>query len=118
LRYDIDASAAFGSRVSNVEINARVAGNWSAIDLSATYNVVTNDFIASGRDGYDTFGTVFSAGLFVDTFTEYAQGFIDYIELLTEAGESLSKLPLEEYSTKNYIGRDGCNHTTEVCTGY
>ena len=118
LRYDIDASAAFGSRVSNVEINSRVADSWSAIDLSATYNVVTNDFIASGRDGYETFGTVFSAGLFVDTFTEYAQGFIDYVELLSEAGDSLSKLPLEEYSTKSYIGRDGCNHSTGVCTGY
>lgn len=119
LRYDIDASAPFGSRVSNVEVNVRVAGTWAAIDTATTYTVVTNDFIASGRDGYETFGEVFSAGNFVDTFTEYAQGFIDYVELLEANGESLSKLPLDEYSTQNYIGRDGCNHSTDAsCVSY
>ncbi|MEM8659285.1 MAG: 5'-nucleotidase C-terminal domain-containing protein [Pseudomonadota bacterium] len=112
LRYDVDASAERGSRISNVEVNPRVAGSWNAIDPVAVYTVVTNDFIASGRDGYATFGEIFEQGLFVDTFTEYAQGFIDYVESLTESGSALMKLPLEEYSTQNYIGRDGCNHST------
>lgn len=118
LRYDVDASETFGNRVSNVEVNPRVAGTWQPIDLAATYTVVTNNFIASGQDGYATFGPIFDAGNFVDTFTEYAQGFVDYVEALTDNGQTLQKLPASEYSTKSYIGRDGCNHSTEVCVGF
>lgn len=119
LRYSIDASQAQGTRVSNVEINSRVAGDWGAIDLAATYTVVTNDFIASGRDGYVTFGEVFAAGDFVNTYTEYAQGFINYVESLTESAQQLQKLPVAEYSTQNYIGRDGCDHGTNTdCVDY
>jgi len=118
LRYNIDASKSKGNRVSNVEVNPRVAGSWQSIDKNATYTVVTNDFIASGQDGYDTFGTIFAAGKFVDTYTEYAQGFIDYVELLNSNGDQLEKLPMAEYSTQQYIGTDGCNHTTDTCTGY
>ena len=119
LRYQVDASQSEGSRISNVEINSRLAGSWTAIDPAATYTVVTNDFIASGQDGYDTFGVIFDAGLYVDTFTEYAQGFIDYVETLTAAGGNISKLPLEEYSTQKYIGRDGCDHSAQSdCVGY
>lgn len=116
LRYDVDASATFGSRISNVEINPRVESEWVAIDLAATYTVVTNDYIASGKDGYTTFGQVFYAGLYVDTYTEYAQGFIDFMEELTAA---LEKLPIEEYSTQTYVGTDGCNHSvTADCEGF
>ncbi|WP_016956710.1 NAD nucleotidase [Catenovulum agarivorans] len=119
LRFDVDASATKGSRVSNVEVNSRVAASWTTIDTSATYTVVTNDFIASGQDGYTTFGTVFNAGNYVDTYTEYAQGFIDYVEMLTDNNMTLDKLPADEYSTQKYIGRDGCDHSTATdCTGY
>lgn len=116
IRFDVDASQTEGSRISNVEINPRVAGAWTAIDLAATYTVVTNDFIASGRDGYDTFGVIFGAGNFVDTFTEYAQGFINYVESETAVGNTIDKLPLDEYSTQSYIGTDGCAHNTDPAT--
>jgi 5'-nucleotidase / UDP-sugar diphosphatase len=118
LRYDVDASQNKGSRISHVEVNARTAGDWTAIDSSATYTVVTNNYIASGQDGYDTFEEPFDAGLYVDTYTEYAQGFVKYMELLSDNSQSLGKLPEAEYSTRTYIGRDGCNHSTETCTGY
>lgn len=119
LRYNIDASAAAGSRVSNVEVNARVAGDWTAIDMGATYTVVTNSFIAAGRDGYVTFGTVTDAGGATDTFTEYSQGFVDFMQSLTEANESLQRLPDAEYSTQQYIGTDSCNHSERTdCIGF
>lgn len=118
LRYHIDASAAEGSRVSNLEVNPRVAGEWVALSDTSVYTVVTNDFIASGQDGYVTFGEFFADGNYVNTFTLYTQSFIDYIEQLTADGQTLQKLPLSEYSTQQYIGRDGCNHSTETCTGY
>lgn len=119
LRFDVDASQSEGSRISNVQINPRVNDRWTVIDPNAIYTVVTNNFIASGRDGYDTFGTVFSSGAVVDTYIEYAQGMIAYIEGLTANGESLAKLPLDEYSTQKYIGTDGCDHSTQNdCAGF
>lgn len=119
LRFHVDASAAFGDRVSNVEINPRLAGDWAPIDLAAMYTVVTHNFIGAGRDGYDTFGEISARGMYLDTFTEYAQSWIDYVETYTAAGETLSKLPVEEYSTQRYIGRDGCDHAMSAdCEGY
>ena len=118
LRYNVDASQTKGSRVSAVEVNSRVAGDWTSIDTAATYTVVTNNFIASGQDGYDTFAVPYDAGNYVETYTEYAQGFVKYMELLTQDGATLGKLPASEYSTKNYIGRDGCDHSTGTCSGY
>ncbi|WP_019603778.1 5'-nucleotidase C-terminal domain-containing protein [Teredinibacter turnerae] len=119
LRYNVDASAAKGSRVSNVEVNARVAGSWTPINLANTYKVVTNNFIASGQDGYTTFETPFKAGNYVDTYTEYAQGFVTYMQLLADDNDNLMKLPFSEYSTQVYIGRDGCNHSTQTnCVDY
>ena len=115
----MNASQSVGNRISNLEINPRVAGSWAAIDMNETYTVVTNDFIASGRDGYDTFGVIFNQGLFENTFTEYAQGFIDYVQALTEEGLPVTKLPQEEYSTQSYIGSDGCDHSAQSdCTGF
>ena len=112
LRYNVDASQSKGSRISNIEVNPQVDGEWVALDTAATYRVVTNNFIASGQDGYDTFQEPYDAGEFEDTFTEYAQGFIDYVEDLTEATQEVGKLPASEYSTQLFIDTNGCNHTT------
>jgi 5'-nucleotidase / UDP-sugar diphosphatase len=118
LRYFVNASLPKGMRVSNLEVNPRLTGTWSALNDTTLYTLVTNDFIASGQDGYATLGAEYTAGNFVNTFTLYTQGFIDYIKSLTAQGQMLQKLPLSEYSTQNYIGRDGCNHSTQTCTGY
>lgn len=112
LRFNVDLSQSRGSRVTQVEVNPQVANSWTAMDLQATYQVVTNDFIASGQDGYTTFRIPYQANQYEDTFTEYAQGFIRYIERLTEDGQSLTKLPTEEYSTQLFIDQNGCNHTS------
>jgi 5'-nucleotidase/UDP-sugar diphosphatase len=118
LRYHVNASLTKGSRISNVEVNSRVAGSWAPINDATTYTIVTNDFIAKGQDGYTTLGDQFKAGNFVNTFTLYTQGFIDYIKGLAAQSQSLQKLPISEYSTQQYIGRDGCNHSTQTCTGF
>jgi 5'-nucleotidase len=117
LRFDVDLTQEKGSRFSNIEVNSRGAGDWSSMDLATTYTVVTNNYIAAGQDGYTTFGTI-TGDAYVDTFTEYAQSFVDYMTLLTDNGESLGKLPVTEYSTQTLIDTNGCNHSTETCTGY
>ncbi len=102
LRWDMDLTAAEGSRLSNLEFMARDAETWVPFDLEATYVVATNDFISGGRDGYLTFGTVSDEGRVTDTFLDYAKTFIDYVE--EDAGGTIGKLPVDEYSTQSFVG--------------
>ena len=97
LRYTVTAGAPAGSVITDVEINSRVAGEWTPIILDETYTIVTNSFISAGRDGYLVFGEVDSS-LVTDTYQEYAQSFIDY----AKAATVINDLPLEEYSTKAF----------------
>lgn len=106
LRFDVDISKAFGDRVTNIEINSRLAGEWTALDTTSTepnIQVVTNSFTSAGRDGYLVFGDVTNDGRIVDTYLDYAKSFVDYAE---EVG-TLSKLPLEEYSTQRFYDANG-----------
>jgi len=77
LRFYVTMTANKGSRINNIEVNSRLAGAWVPIDMSETYVVVTNNFIADGRDGYYQFGSMPEEDR-VDTFVEYAQSFIEY----------------------------------------
>ncbi len=101
LRFDVDLSQPTGSRFSNLEYNARGTDTWVPLDPSATYVVVTNSFMASGGDGYETMGAKFAAGDFVDTFLDYAQTFIDYIE--EDAGGIIEPVSIDRYSTQNFV---------------
>lgn len=79
LRWHLDMSQPRGARFSNVQVRQRSTGTWAAIDPARTYTVATNDFIASGRDGYTTFGTVYAAGQYVNNYLLYTQTFVDYV---------------------------------------
>jgi 5'-nucleotidase len=102
LRWDMDLTAAEGSRLSNLEFKARDSEVWVPFDLEADYVVATNDFISGGRDGYLTFGTVSDDGRVTDTFLDYAKTFIDYVEM--DAEGTIGKLPVDEYSTQSFVG--------------
>ncbi|PCD00201.1 5'-nucleotidase C-terminal domain-containing protein [Halopseudomonas pelagia] len=78
LRWDVDLSEIPGSRFSNVEVRD-VNGQWAPIALNRTYVLVTNDFIAEGRDGYTTLGTVTEDGRSVNTYLLYTQSLVDYL---------------------------------------
>lgn len=97
LRYAVDNEAVFGSRITLLEVNPRLEGDFAPIDMTATYTVVTNSFVAAGRDGYITFGTIPEEDV-VDTFLEYSAAFIEYA---TEQGV-LADPPLETYSTSSF----------------
>lgn len=79
LRFDVNEALPKGSRVSNLEVNAKLAASWAPIDMSANYTVVTNNYIAIPKDGYFEFGNV-DDSLKYDTYVEYAQSFIEYAE--------------------------------------
>ncbi len=106
LRFDVDISKAKGDRVTNIQINSRVAGTWTDLDTASTdanITVVTNSFVSAGRDGYLTFGTVSADGRILDTYLDYAKSFVDYVERVG----TLNKLPLDEYSTQKFYNKDG-----------
>lgn len=103
LRWDLDMSRAKGSRFSNVQVRNRSTGVWSAIDPARTYTVATNDFIASGKDGYTTFGTVYATGNYINNYLLYTQTFVDYVL----AQGSISRPAPANYSHQNVTTAGG-----------
>ena len=103
LRWDLDLSKPRGQRFSNLQVRDRSSGQWSALDAQRTYAVVTNDFIASGKDGYATLGKVYAAGRYTQTYLLYTQSLVDY---MLAQGE-LRRPERSEYSHQRVISRSG-----------
>lgn len=103
LRWNIDMSKAKGQRLSQVQVRNKTTGAWTAIDATKTYVLVTNDFIASGKDGYTALGTVYKAGRYVNTYLLYTQSFVDYVL----AKGSIAKPARTEYSNQKVITTAG-----------
>ncbi|WP_404359322.1 5'-nucleotidase C-terminal domain-containing protein [Methylotuvimicrobium sp. KM1] len=100
IRWDVDLTQPRGQRFSNIEI--KKDGVWLPIDLNATYVVVTNSFLAGGGDGYATFRKASDEGRVTDTFINYAQGLIDYLQQ-TLSGEPVKVPAPSEFSTQSVI---------------
>ncbi len=103
LRWTADRSKPKGSRISKLEVNPRLDGIWAPLDSSATYTVVTNSYIAGGKDGYETFGKVSKRGDALNTYLDYAQSFVEYVK----AKGTVKKLPVAEYSTQAFFDENG-----------
>lgn len=82
-----------------MEFKGRDDSSWSALDMGKSCRLVTNNYIAGGRDGYLMFKTVKKDGRYTDTYLDYAQSFVDYV---AERG-SVGKLPASEYSTQSIV---------------
>ncbi|MCB1755528.1 MAG: NAD nucleotidase [Gammaproteobacteria bacterium] len=102
LRWDVDMTQAFGSRVGNLQVKLKTDTEWGPIDTAKLYKVVTNSFTAGGKDGYLTFGEIIEERR-LDTYLDYAESFSDYVERVG----TINKLPASEYSTQSYINPEG-----------
>ncbi|MDX3774734.1 5'-nucleotidase C-terminal domain-containing protein [Chromatiaceae bacterium AAb-1] len=80
IQFDVDLTAAENNRVSNIQIQNRETQQWQAAQPEQEYIVVTNSFIASGLDGWATFGRLQAEGRTEDTYINYAQAFIDFVK--------------------------------------
>jgi 5'-nucleotidase len=96
LRWALDLRQPKGQRFSTVEVKDRTTGRWTAIDPARTYVLVTNDFIAAGKDGYATLGAVTAAGQALNTYRLYTQTFVDHLQRLGAVG--LGRVPASEVS--------------------
>jgi len=111
LRFAVDLSAEPGERISAVEVNSRLAGDWTPINPNAQYKVVTNSFTAGGGDGYSVFARASAEGRVTDTFAEYAQSFVNHVRARAESGEPLVRPDADLMSTQRFINADGCDHS-------
>ncbi len=79
IRYTIEASRPINQRVTLLDIRDK-KGKWSPIDQAKMYKVGTISFLASGQDGYTTFGQVLEQGKGINTYFEYAESFVNYVK--------------------------------------
>ena len=100
LRFAVDASKAKGFRLSRLEVNARLAGQWAAINNSASYVVVANSYIGGGNGAYITF--IHGTGL-VNTSLLEADLLVRYAQMVG----TLLEPPVSEFSTQAYTNSSG-----------
>jgi 5'-nucleotidase len=103
LRWNLDISKPKGQRFTQVQVRNRTTGAWTALDPNASYVLVTNDFIASGRDGYTALGTAYTANRYVNTYLLYTQSFVDYVL----AKGSLARPARADYSHQTVVTKAG-----------
>ena len=104
LRFDVDAKAATGARVSAVEVRDPASGAWAALDPAKTYRLFVLSFNATGGDGYKTLAAI-PAARRLDIGVLDADVLFDYIDTLPKNAGGLpvvSRLATELYSTRNF----------------
>jgi len=79
LRWDLNMGLPKGQRFERVQVQSKATGAWSDLDRSQRYVLVTNDFVAAGKDGYTALGAVSADGRFVNTYRPYTQTFADWL---------------------------------------
>lgn len=103
LRWNLDMSKPKGQRFTQVQVRNRTTGAWTALDPNAGYVLVTNDFIAAGRDGYTALGTAYTANRYVNTYLLYTQSFVDHVL----AKGSLARPARADYSHQTVVTKAG-----------
>ena len=99
LRWNVDLNQPAGSRVSQLEV--KTASGYVALDLAATYNVVTINFLADGQDGYTSLKSITGARR-TEVGLDYAEAFLTYVDGLPGGTKQLNKLPVADYSTQTF----------------
>jgi 5'-nucleotidase / UDP-sugar diphosphatase len=100
LRWRVDLTREKGQRVSDLQFHDGEA--WIVLDRERSFRVIANDYIAAGRDGYDSLAGV-EGERRQDTFLDYAQALVDYAR---EVGE-LRRPPNAQRSTQHLRDLDG-----------
>lgn len=104
LRFELNCNQTKGSRVSKLEVNSRLAGSWTQVEMGRQYKVVTTSYLGAGKDGYVEFGKFPNT----NTYIEYSQSFMDYVQA---QNTPLMVPPVSDVSTQKYIDKNNCDHS-------
>ncbi len=106
MRFDVNAKATLGSRVSGIEVRDTTTGQWAALDPGKTYRLFVLSFNANGGDGYKTLASV-PAARRLDIGVLDADVFFNYIESQPKDASTglpaLKRLSTDLYSTKSFV---------------
>lgn len=104
ITFTLNAYEEVGNRISDLKIGG------TTIDMNKTYSVATNDFVASGGDGYTMFNShpiVAEYNTLMDALMDYIKEigtvtdtFVPTMTVVTEAPETV-ETPVEEETTVN-----------------
>jgi len=101
LRWRIDLNQPKGRRLSHLEIRTD-DGGYQPFELAQTYKVATISFLADGNDSFTALKKITGARR-IDVGLDYAEAFLQYIENLPGTTKVIQPLPIEDYSTQNFI---------------
>lgn len=107
LRFDVNAAATRGERVTAIEVRNPATGAWGPLDPARTYKLFVLSFNATGGDGYKTLAAV-PASRRLDIGVLDADVFFSHIDTLPKDAASglpvMRRLPVELYSTRSFKG--------------
>jgi len=97
LRWNVDLTQSREQgRVSGIEV--QTDAGWQPLQLEHTYRVITNDYIASGRDGFSGLANI-TGERRQPTYLHYAQALADY----AKSGGWLERPQVDEMSTQRVV---------------
>jgi 5'-nucleotidase len=103
LRWRLDLRAPRGQRFQQVEVLDKASGRWQPLEPARRYVLVTHDYLAAGRDGYDTLARLSAEGRALNTYLLYTQTFVDHVR----ARHTLQRADPESVSHQAVTTRDG-----------
>ena len=103
LRWRLDLRAPRGQRFQQVEVLDKASGRWRPLEPARRYVLVTHDYLAAGRDGYDTLARLSAEGRALNTYLLYTQTFVDHVR----ARHTLQRADPESVSHQAVTPRDG-----------
>lgn len=106
IRWYINGSMPTGQKVLSVQVNPRLTGSWTEIDLNATYIVASNTFSSTtSYFGYSEFGAVRDSNpnAYLKTVYSIDQALVQYAK---DQG-IISDVSPSTYSTQYIVFQDG-----------
>lgn len=115
LRFAVDASLPYGSRVVDVTVDIQGMGAAGSLDAGQLYGVVVPEALLDGRLGYALPDTP------VEVDVLAVDAVASWFDRLERAGVTSFAPPAEQLPVRRYVGRDGCEHLPDgpaVCHGF
>ncbi len=96
MRFSVDASQPAGQRLGPIALQPRGAAAFEPLKAEGRYCLVTNSYLAAGRDGYRLLGQLRHQGGAQDSGHEATEAFVRWVRQCSAAGRKVEPLPAGE----------------------